>query len=825
MGPLKNHEAQAAAGSDVAQTSGAARSIALLPGADTGTKRFKYLSHAVAKAYREKNMPHEIVVERDTSGAGLPSLVYRKYDVAGTHTGYHPGPCSKRKRVRSDLEPFGPGVTLYFKFLKWAVAVFTVLSVINVPAIVLFYSGEGGYVQGVTPGSSAGTDQSSFVYALSLFSLGNLGEATTRCASGYEDEAALGIQCPAGMRIHRIEAVYGDVRGECDCPKSRTPASGVCPNAAAIGEACINTAAPSMTGYCHSTVSRPVLLPSGSRFSSGPCCASKLSYGREDFSDLDIAVQPSGCAADATHVQTVAAGLCLGQESCSLDPRRNVTHRWTPSLGFGTRCPGGSVINPRSPCASTWLEGGASSPSLDKCGRNASDVAGRTVNASSAFYARGPRLVVVAKCYSDSIRASWWAESTQPLSKQSVALTVVGFEILAVIIFGIAWAVLQAREGQAVWPKAQVTAADYTLMITTLPPHSDIKKLEGDLRAHLEAVLSSQPHIAQPDLPRVAVADINFALSDTGLIRLFTLRGALLQQVERLSKVALLAERSIELPPRPSDGPDAPPRRDAAQAERFKRTVQLITRLRVRLEELDAKIDEAEELAAAAASSHPLSRKARGKIAGIAGCCACKPQGARAVAAFVTLEDEEGVLRAREAYQTNTWGWLCQPRKLRMHGKYRLWLQRAPEPSDIRWENFSLGRWQAAARRVLSLLFIVALLMAAAYGIFTADEQKRRSGKLYPDVSCAAMTDVGNMELVVKDTFFQYFPDEKTGSTGRLGCYCKDVLATKGVEGLANVRIKDSSGHVPSSSLPSDGYNLCSDWLGSFITQNVLVSR
>ena len=805
----------------------------LLPGADTGTRRFHYLSHAASKAYRERHMPHQVTLHANARGDGLPTLAYSKFPLWATHTGYHPPPCSRRRRVKSELDTFGPGVELYFKFLKYAAVLFGVMSLLTIPAVVLFYSGDGM----ATSASGSGSGEASYVSALSLLSLGNLGDATTVYGDGYErDAAGVHVACPAGMRMLRLEAFYGDLAGSLGCPARQTPsgASKLSCDDVLSGETCLP--GPETPGrpaqppyYCHLSNNRPISLPSSSRFTAGPCCAAQLVAGREDFGALDIKVV-GGCEANRARVSAIASGLCLGRTNCTLSPARGAVHTWTPSRDYYNACPG-QLLDTQRECSETWLGASAAAgaglawcnASAPRAGDGSYYTPAPTPTSSAAFLTRGARLVVVAKCFTETIRPAWWLAGSTPLSKQTVALIVIGFELLLAITFLAGWALLTQREGQAVFPSAQITVADYTLMVTSLPPHDDIKQLEADLRTHLETTLSAAPAVSRSDLPKIAVADINFALRNTDLFDLFTLRGATLHQIERLSKVALLAERSMMLDPRSnrwrgrggasSRAEDAPPPVDEAQHEGFSRAVQFIRLLRSKLEALDARIDAAEArvIAATAAVRKPGSEHGRAAGASTRGKKEAPP--VTAVVAFVTFEEEEGVLRARAAYQdSNLWSWLCQRRELRLHGVHRLSMARAPEPSDIRWENYRLDACQQLSRRAATALLLLVVLLASAYGIFAADGARRLAAKTYPEVNCAATfkDTVGNRALVEQDLLMA----AGVGVSGRLGCYCKNLLATSGVSAVFNDKFTLSDGSTDT---------LCVTWFSNFVSVNALI--
>ena len=50
---------------------------------------------------------------------------------------------TNKENRKSDLDQLGPGVILYFKMLKYFHWVFAVLTLISVPALVMFQMGNG----------------------------------------------------------------------------------------------------------------------------------------------------------------------------------------------------------------------------------------------------------------------------------------------------------------------------------------------------------------------------------------------------------------------------------------------------------------------------------------------------------------------------------------------------------------------------------------------------------------------------------------------------------------------------------------------------------
>lgn len=116
-----------------------------------------------------------------------------------------PFPCCKTKigcfsccyNLRtSDLSKDAPGIVLYFQFLKYMGAVFSILLVLGIPSMIFFYHGQSE------------NNIKDFNSAISALSIGNIEAAKPACAIGKFDltEAAsidrkvsLVLSCPTGL--------------------------------------------------------------------------------------------------------------------------------------------------------------------------------------------------------------------------------------------------------------------------------------------------------------------------------------------------------------------------------------------------------------------------------------------------------------------------------------------------------------------------------------------------------------------------------------------------------------------------------------------------
>lgn len=119
------------------------------------------------------------------------------------------------------------------------------------------------------------------------------------------------------------------------------------------------------------------------------------------------------------------------------------------------------------------------------------------------------------------------------------------------------------------------------------------------------------------------------------------------------------------------------------------------------------------------------------------------------IAAFVTFKTEEGLLRAEHAYPDNFLVWLCQSRRKRLGGEYRVSLRRAPQPGDIIWEHLGVSNASRAMRILLTTVFIFFLLGISAVFVFLFEDANRQFKREYPTTDCQLLDDVMNKDLVV----------------------------------------------------------------------------
>jgi hypothetical protein len=130
--------------------------------------------------------------------------IYERWNVCGAKVNSHNCGCccikgSKNEKQASDFDQYGVGIVLYFKYLKFMSVLLFILSLLQVPSL-LIYSVAGG--------ATANVEGKGSVKALVQTTVGNLGMGETLCAEGKIGAGEmLTLKCGAkGSKIKRIES-------------------------------------------------------------------------------------------------------------------------------------------------------------------------------------------------------------------------------------------------------------------------------------------------------------------------------------------------------------------------------------------------------------------------------------------------------------------------------------------------------------------------------------------------------------------------------------------------------------------------------------------
>ncbi len=415
----------------------------------------------------------------------------------------------------------GIGIVLYYRFIKFMVALFFVASLLAVPNLILMHSGGKLADQLFTQ-----VDQ------LALFSIGNLGEGLDVCADALDGDSVQ-IQCPDGAAIGTVEAYYGLPSGSCGCPTAQQPGreGGECPGTV-DGQSCSPAGS-----YCHLDVAREVSTPAR-EFTSGSCCAHELVDSRPDFQWLSL-VLPQHCSSSTA--QTVARGVCLGKQSCSIPATlSNVT--WTPGALSDFQCPAGADVLPDGRCVMgldaqgdldtcVWPNSTLNDPDLFNIDSfdstpPAQSWAVEYPNGNFRHFAARPnstelsalggiavypvsrdmqmyapelprpgqhRLMVVAQCFDTEVKVLG-----KSFTKQDVGVFIGLFDIAVTMALLLGFMLLAESERTEIRDFADVAASDYSVFMSKLPKHKDVAVLEPQLRAHFTNIARNAQQVDVP---------------------------------------------------------------------------------------------------------------------------------------------------------------------------------------------------------------------------------------------------------------------------------------------------------------------------------------
>lgn len=595
---------------------------------------------------------------------------------------------------------------------------------------------------------------------LSLLTIGNLGEGTSVCADGVDGDI-IELACPDNSVIGRVEAYYGLPTGVCDCPASRQPTPD-CPGTQ-TGDTCDPDGS-----FCFLEDERTVKLPDGSEFQAGACCAASLEAGLPNFDELDISI--GSCNAPAA--RRIARGRCLGTERCNIEVHPRVNQTWPASAEYGTECADSSLDKL---CSESLSEDGG----LGICNWDFLD-AGTTVPAGLEMISRSGqhRLVVVAQCFDINVEI---LKDWHTFSKQDVATFLAVFDVMFVVCFLFAVAWLRTQEQKTVEEESPLRASDYTVYVPSLPNHPDLEVVEENLRRRFEGVVSRAPTINYVLESGGRIADVNFGLDQTELLRALIKYGKSLRRLDKRQVEQQICHSQI--------------------ANKFPSRDGMPDKLRKRLDKADNLILQAREKREAAKDNlRVVQNKAR--------------ETSRAVCAFVTFEEVEAAQRALIEYPPSLLFWCCQRRDKRVLGK-RIRLQQAPQPSDICWENMEASVVSRASRQVLTAIITLTLLVLSAVAVFLVVDEKRRVQREFQQVECGTLSgDISNKTLVVRDEYYDYYGLER-GKTGRLECFCKSQFSISDPSSVLNEPFQ----------VPPDGRveYLCDSWFRSFVSANLLL--
>jgi hypothetical protein len=216
-----------------------------------------------------------------------------------------------------------------------------------------------------------------------------------------------------------------------------------------------------------------------------------------------------------------------------------------------------------------------------------------------------------------------------------------------------------------------ICAKDYSVVFPWLPSDTT----EEELRAWVRGRTATK---RRPE--GYEVADVNMIDDNTGLLRIYQIRGALYRGLIRIDQAISELEHAL----------DGRPAKMCCDSE--------YARLRVLKRTHDALTARAQKY-----TQEAQNFKSRG-----------------VVGAFVTFDSPVGASLLLDKYPPTTVRWLCQGKKGRFKG-HRIVVHRAPEPSTVLWQNLNISATQQTVRQTFTgIAAFLLILCSFAFIVFAS---------------------------------------------------------------------------------------------------------
>ncbi|KAA0158474.1 hypothetical protein FNF31_05415 [Cafeteria roenbergensis] len=747
-----------------------------------------HLSWQRVVEHRDRTHPRRFVTGDDGS------VHHEQLNSCTMNVGCHkacPSMC-RNKSDDGDLITFGIGVSLFFKFAKFVIVLMLVLTLLLAPSLVIYAIGDTDWRAG---GTAADATQ------LWRFTPANIGSSSGICDSAYAGEGdSLKLRCPSGTVMTAVTAAFGLNVGECSCPAARIPdESDQCPDQRRSDGTC----APGEV--CQFSSERPIELKAGLAITTGACCATKLTNGIADFSDINFREEEDCSAASANRL---VEAMCLRQQECEISANEDTLHVWqAPSSVDGTTfaawrtcngteaemgaeaarqyrsspssvvvAPGVDMSQASQVCAQRFSSQGGldtatcSNPSQSEDITTSFTYQNELLSGNRSASSSHVRLMAIATCTSLYVEVPGYLH----IPKDDVARIVMVCDILMIIGFLIAISILSRREADEAENVSFASPADYTVVIRDLPPHTDVRQLDKALREHLRTHLNRSLPVVKDNAKLAdhgcSVADINFGLDSEILTELKVEHGEAAANIQRL--VAEMKARGISW-------------KEIQATRDYKLLMEQGGGCAVRFcggRCLSCCGSEILQLAYHVEQGKAWLRAASAEVDQVRE----RDRTTKAVYAFVTFVEEEAAFRARAEFPNSTcYSRLCLPAEARLpykdpeSGDDKLWplkVQRADEPSDIIWENMRFAKSTDGAIRRFCATFLTLLVLVLAFGaIYVLERQRVLADRQYPETDCSVFANPNDKVAALLDEKFEAF-GEPTGKTGRMQCYCTNLL-------------------------------------------------
>jgi len=650
--------------------------------------------------------------------------------------------CPKQWQDQSSpVDECGIGVSGYFKMVKSLAVIFGLMSIITAPQLILFSQ------------STAVPDREQFYSAivdsqkvLATSTISNLAEPIPQCHEAVEGQT-LKFRCPPNYYITSIVAYYGQPKGACGCPYPQqvSSQSSECygkqeyPVDATTGvKATDPECAELTTGENAGNVM--ACFPGIDRFGNR-CCSYDYADRNTlagDFSDLTLA-PTVGC--NSLTAPFIANALCANKNFCEIAVGESQAYTFDTSKILSV----GAGTDPKNICTSitgttctTYLRG-SSTTSLN--GNALFDSSSCDSNIYSYGTLAAPqqnyedyRFMLEAVCQIDSVTIGT-RQGSITLTDEYIVEVATNLNAIAILvfIFGVLWIQRKVEHSANVGEKENCTASDYTILVHTLPKEAKTKE---EIVAGLKEFFKTQLH--DPDDPiDVDIADINVTTGEYNYLDSLVERGAASMAIDEvIGSIQSLERRGLWWEEKEVDGTTKKVRKSSTAAY-----VKKLSSVLLRFEIAN---DNVQTLSDSAACS--LSK------------------------AYVTFNNEKGMARAvsKYPYIGTLLTSLTQSTESKMDGQ-TVFLERAPEPEEIIYENVSVPGWNRAIRFCMST-WITLLCLAVSYAmIYEAKNASTMWSGYHPKVQCSTFEVIVSKDASVyanapsstityQDVLFDYDP-------------------------------------------------------------------
>jgi hypothetical protein len=606
------------------------------------------------------------------------------------------------------LDHYGPSISFYFKLLKAYGLLFLVMSIITFPTLVMFPA-----IKEVDHRTRTYNDFVNPKNQMSQTTIKAMHMPIPSCRQ--EDEGSvIELECPTNFVMKSVISYYGQNYGSCACPyEFQQDATGLCPGTIDATRTCDG-------GPCFYGETRYKY----------PCCSDTAAKTSGDEGDMDfLALEPILTSGEVCNSQTapyIARGMCEGKSYCMIPVN------FTNTIGIPVK-----------------RQKRAKMPN-NYCRKIENDICETELGYRGDFSGCDPDvslgLIFEAICESEVLEIAGYEHDPLTVAEW---LSTLNYIAITLFILGALYVQFEMRYEVEQSDQNQCTAADYTVLCSTLPKGCETRDdMRARLTEHFEKFIDPDP-----DNPAPIIADINFSNSDYNYMQEATMRAKAAFEVDRLVSKFYAA----------------------MDLNQFDEIPELKNKLKMNMKIALLRYELAND------KCNDLHKRAERS----------------AHDAYITFGTEKAVSQAIMEFENlgGLTGCLVPKEKL-LDGRAVL-IRRAPEPEDVIWENAGRPLWKQFGMVVLTTLITIAILAisyASIYEVyylsqtFQEDSVVAKDGSTYNVLISKNQTLMdmqGTNTITYEKVLFDLYPafyglqNTTYGSREYLFTYCQQVLASE----------------------------------------------